>query len=161
MPKIIAFVGGSNSGKTTLIQKIVPVLKKRGYSLCVIKHIHGDLQLDKKGKDTDKFRRAGADMVMMQNKNTLAMVKKIKKEEKIEEIIKKHGHEYDLVIVEGFKKSNLSQIWVYSDNTDVKIDRKKIIAVAGKKVAGLSVTVFGKRDFKAIADFIEKNIIQK
>lgn len=160
MSKIIAFVGGSNSGKTTLIQKIVPELKKRGYSLCVIKHIHGDLQLDKKGKDTQKFAKAGADMVMMQNKDTLAMVKKLKKEEKIEEIIKKYALGYDLVIVEGFKKSNLPQVWVYSENTDVKINRKKIIAVVGKKVTGLNAPVFGKRDFKKIADFIEKRIIR-
>lgn len=162
MKNVISIAGYSNSGKTTLIKKLIPEFKKRGYSVCVIKHIHGALKLDQKGKDTYKFTKAGADTVLMQNKNTLAMVKKVRACHgmPIKEIIKKYAKNYDLVMVEGFKKANLPQIWVYSADADVKTGGKKIIAGYGKKAPVLNKPVFGKGDFKAIADFIEERIIK-
>ena len=61
MPPIISIVGNSNSGKTTLIEKLIPELKKRGYRVGVIKHAHHGFNIDKKGKDSWRHKVEGAD----------------------------------------------------------------------------------------------------
>ena len=60
---VFAFSGFSGSGKTTLIEKLIPVFKRRGYRVAVIKHDAHDFEIDKEGKDTYRFREAGADRV--------------------------------------------------------------------------------------------------
>jgi len=61
---MIGIAGYSGTGKTTLIEKILPELKKQGLNIGIIKHIHHKLAIDVKGKDTDRFSRAGADFVL-------------------------------------------------------------------------------------------------
>lgn len=62
--KIISVVGYSNTGKTTIIERMISVLKSRGYRVGTIKKIHcGDYGIDKPGKDTYRHKAAGADIV--------------------------------------------------------------------------------------------------
>ncbi|MFH1453219.1 MAG: molybdopterin-guanine dinucleotide biosynthesis protein B [Armatimonadota bacterium] len=159
MNNIIALAGHSNSGKTTLIEKMIPEFKNRGYTVCVIKHILSYLDLDKEGKDTYRFAKAGADMVIMEDKETLAVVKKIKEEEKLENLINNYAKEYDLIIVEGFKGENVPQIGVYTDIKRVNWDKEKLIAVIGERLKDLNLPVFNRDDYMKVADFIEEKII--
>ena len=60
MIPIISIVGKSDSGKTTLIEKLVPVLTKRGYRVATVKHdVHG-FEVDREGKDSWRHKQAGA-----------------------------------------------------------------------------------------------------
>ena len=89
MSKVINIVGySSNVGKTLLIENLIKELKSRGYSIATIKHdVHG-FDIDKKGKDTYKHREAGSETVIISSKNRLAMIKELKEETELNDIIK-------------------------------------------------------------------------
>ncbi len=72
---VVSFVAASsNSGKTTLIEKIVPILKARGLRVAVIKHASGGFDLDKPGKDSWRFQQAGADSVILVGPDRVALI---------------------------------------------------------------------------------------
>ena len=72
---IVTFIGKSNSGKTTLLVKVIPELKKRGYRIASIKHTHHNVTIDKEGKDSWRHREAGSEIVGLLSGNTLSMVR--------------------------------------------------------------------------------------
>ncbi len=61
---LVSFVNISKSGKTTFIEKSVPVLKQRGPLIAVIKRHHHDCAIDITGKDTYRFKKAPAPAVV-------------------------------------------------------------------------------------------------
>ena len=75
MSPIISIVGKSKSGKTTLISKLIPELKKRGYRIGVIKHAFHKFEIDKKGKDSWQHKEAGAETVVVSSPGRVTMVK--------------------------------------------------------------------------------------
>jgi len=72
---IVCIVGKSESGKTTLIEKLIPELKKRGYRIGSIKHICQAFDIDKRGKDSRRHRKAGADIVVIASTDNIAIIK--------------------------------------------------------------------------------------
>ena len=65
MPVIISIVGKSDSGKTALLERLIPEIRKRGYNIGVIKHnVHG-FELDHEGKDSWRYKQAGAQAVSL------------------------------------------------------------------------------------------------
>ena len=132
MSKVINIVGcGSNVGKTFVIQGIIRELKLRGYSVATIKHdVHG-FDIDKKGKDTYKHREAGAETVIISSKNRLAMIKELEEEIELNEVIRL-VKDKDIILVEGYKKSNLRKIEVYRNGISENIitPKDKLIAIA-------------------------------
>ena len=75
IPAIISVVGKSKSGKTTMIEKLIPELKKRGYKIGVIKHAAHGFQMDQKGKDSRRHKEAGADAVMVASSGGFALIR--------------------------------------------------------------------------------------
>ena len=132
MSKVINIVGSSsNVGKTYLLEGLIKELKFRGYSIATIKHdVHG-FDIDKKGKDTYKHREAGSETVIISSKNRLAMIKELKEETELNDIIKM-VLDKDIILIEGYKKSNLRKIEVFRSGVSEKIitPKEKIIAVA-------------------------------
>jgi molybdopterin-guanine dinucleotide biosynthesis protein B len=103
MLPIISVVGKSKSGKTTLIEKLIPELKKRGYRVGTVKHASHDFDMDKKGKDSWRHKAAGADTVIVASRERIVM---IKDENFVQlESIEKYFDDVDLVITEGLKGS--------------------------------------------------------
>ena len=65
MIPIVSIVGRSNTGKTTLIEKLIPELRRRGYRVATIKHnIHG-FDIDHEGKDSWRHKKAGARLTVI------------------------------------------------------------------------------------------------
>src|SRR6266536_1881029 len=85
MPPILCFVGRSNSGKTTLIERVIPELVKEGYCLATIKHAGHGFNLDTEGKDSWRHKRAGAGTVIVTSKGSLAMFTDVEEEVSVEE----------------------------------------------------------------------------
>lgn len=106
--KVIAISGIKNSGKTTLITKLIPLLKKKGLRVATIKHDGHDFDPDVKGTDTYKHREAGAYGIGIFSRSKWML---IKEEENIDisHLIKQFP-EADLIILEGFKYSNFPKI---------------------------------------------------
>lgn len=159
MSKVINIVGcGSNVGKTFVIQGIIRELKLRGYSVATIKHdIHG-FDIDKKGKDTYKHREAGAETVIISSKNRLAMIKELEEEIELNEVIRL-VKDKDIILVEGYKKSNLRKIEVYRNGISENIitPKDKLIAIASDVELDINdVDVINKEDYKELVNLIEK-----
>ena len=75
MLPVVSIVGKSKSGKTTLIEKVIPELKNRGYKIGIVKHAAHGFEIDKKGKDSWRHQHAGADTVIVAGSDKMAMVK--------------------------------------------------------------------------------------
>ncbi|MDY6865200.1 MAG: molybdopterin synthase [Halobacteriota archaeon] len=103
--KVMSIVGEKNSGKTSLIVRLIPVMKRYG-SVGVLKHIHS--QFDSKGRDTEKFSSVGAEVIMAL---TPVETVKISKREGLEDALVELADEgIEIALVEGFKSSKLPKI---------------------------------------------------
>jgi molybdopterin-guanine dinucleotide biosynthesis adapter protein len=108
-PPIIQVVGYSNSGKTTLVCRMIQHLTSKGYKVGSIKHDAHDFEVDKPGKDTWKHREAGARVVAITSADKTAII--IQQHKSIEELLP-HYERMDLVVVEGYKFAGYPKIVV-------------------------------------------------
>jgi len=156
--KTISFIAASsNSGKTTLIEKIVRLLKARGLRVAVIKHAPKGFDLDRPGKDSWRFREAGADAVVLQGPGEIALLKKTDgslTSADIERLIP----DVDLIIKEGFKQDTENRIEVFRANVSGRqplcLDDPSIIALASDTSHAVSVPRFDLNDADGISAFI-------
>ena len=109
---IITFVGKSGTGKTTLLEQLIPMLKARGLRLAVLKHDAHHFEMDKPGKDTYRFTTAGADVVTISNAEKFAMIEQPPEELSLRDIISRLP-QVDLVLTEGYKKSRYPKIEIH------------------------------------------------
>lgn len=161
---VISIVGSSGMGKTTLIERMIPELKMRGYRVATVKHdVHG-FEIDHEGKDSWRHKRAGADQVIISSPTKVAIVQDSMKDLSIEEITHLFVSDVDLVISEGYKKGPYPKIEVYRKDIQkrplCKID-DNLIALASDIPVDIGVPWFEIDDVKGIVDFIEKNFLQK
>ena len=160
MPQIIRIVGRSQSGKTTLIEKLIPELKRRGYKIGTIKHSHHVFDFDKSGKDSWRHKDAGADTVIISSPGKFAMVKN--DDRGTLDGLVKFFDDMDLVITEGYKKEKKPKIEVVREarhtNVLLRADRH-LVAVVSDIDFKLKVPVFDLEDIEGLADFIENNYL--
>ncbi len=101
--KAIGFIGYSNSGKTTLIEKLIPVFRCRGLRVSAIKNAHHGFDMDRPGKDSFRYRDAGAEQVLIATASRWALLTETPEHPApLHELLGKLAP-CDLVIVEGFK----------------------------------------------------------
>ena len=158
--KIIKFIGFSGSGKTTLIEKIVKRLSDDGVKVATIKHdVHG-LDIDKEGKDSYRYSKAGAQVSVVSSPEMAVF--KVHKLLSLEEIIS-NVKDVDLIIVEGFSTDDkIPTISVARKETGkgIKGELDGIIAVVSDysenelKDLGYNGKTFNLDDIEAIIDFI-------
>ena len=78
--KVVGFAGYSGSGKTHLVERLIPALKLRGLRVSVVKHAHHKFDIDHEGKDTFRHREAGAFEVVVASRNRLALMREFEQE---------------------------------------------------------------------------------
>ena len=100
----MSVTGRSNSGKTTLLEKLIVELKKRGYTVAAVKHSGGDFQLDHPGKDSWRLTEAGSDAVLLVSPHKLAYMEKASHPPTLEGVFRLLGNRFDFVLIEGFKE---------------------------------------------------------
>ncbi|MBI5827315.1 MAG: molybdopterin-guanine dinucleotide biosynthesis protein B [Deltaproteobacteria bacterium] len=166
MPPIVSIVGKSSSGKTTLLEKVIRELCRKGYTVGIIKHDAHGFEIDHEGKDSWRHKKAGAATVALSSPAKFAVIKDVKKEWPPERIIEAHLSDVDVVITEGFKKSRFPKIEVVrkaNSSSPVCAKDKNLIAFAtDADISGKGKTpVYPIDDFKGIARLIEKDIIKK
>jgi molybdopterin-guanine dinucleotide biosynthesis protein B len=113
MPSVLAFIGRSNCGKTSLIEKLIPALVARGVQVGTIKHHHGDFMMDTPGKDTWRHKRAGAKAVLLASPVGIGFIKDAAADIPIEDLVSTYFHDIDLVIIEGCKQTGFPKIEVF------------------------------------------------
>ena len=159
MSKVVNIVGSSsNVGKTYLLEGLIKELKARGYSIATIKHdVHG-FDIDKKGKDTYKHREAGSETVIISSKNRFAMIKELEEETELNDIIKM-VKDKDIILIEGYKKSNLRKIEVFRKGVSERVitPKNKLIAIASDTNLNIDdIIIVDKENYKELANLIEK-----
>ncbi|GAB3646218.1 molybdopterin-guanine dinucleotide biosynthesis protein B [Ramlibacter alkalitolerans] len=113
--KVVGFAGYSGSGKTQLVERLIPELKLRGLRVSVVKHAHHKFDIDHPGKDTYRHREAGAFEVVVASDRRLALLREFEQPAKlsVHHLISELWEGVDWVLVEGFKESNLLKIEVW------------------------------------------------
>lgn len=160
-PAVIAFVGRSNSGKTTLIEKLLPEVTRRGYRVGTLKHSHHDIDLGDQKKDSNRHRNAGASMVVVASPSIVSMVKSWHNPSFMDLLHQFTG--MDLVIVEGYKSENLPKIEVHYSGTHrapLNLPATDVVAVATNVPDPRNVRQFDLHDINALADFIEARFLK-
>lgn len=107
-PVLIAISGVKNSGKTTLIEKLIPRLSGKGLKVATVKHDGHDFDADVEGTDTFKHRKAGAYGTAIFSKNKFMVIKEQKNTQE-EELIS-YFSDCDVILLEGFKFSDYPKI---------------------------------------------------
>ena len=112
---VIGFAGYSGAGKTTLVERLIPVLKLHGQRVSVVKHAHHKFDIDHPGKDTFRHREAGAFEVVVASDKRLALVREFEQPAQlsVHHLIAELYDGVDWVLVEGFKHSDLHKIEVW------------------------------------------------
>lgn len=164
MIPIVSIVGRSNSGKTTLIEKIIPVLIKKGYRIATVKHCSHGFEMDKEGKDTWKHKKAGAKTIVAVSDKKIAMIRDIKERYKLEEIRDRFIEDVDLIIAEGYKTERYQKIEVIRDGVGKRPlctrDNNLIAIVSDRKINIKGVPLININNPKAVAQFIEKRFVK-
>lgn len=161
---IFAIVGHSDSGKTQLIRRLIPELKKRGLSVAVIKHCPEGFDFDKKGKDSWYFMEASSDGVALVSPDQSAVFQKRVKEKKFSTIALQYFKDVDIVLVEGGKREkSLQKIEVMRKGIteEVLCPQDELIAVVSDVKVTLDKPVFRPDQIGEIADFLEEGLERK
>jgi len=131
---VIGFVAPSGTGKTTLIQRLVPLLRQRGRRLGYLKHTHHLIEVDKPGKDSYQIREAGASQVLLASGERWVLQSDTPGQggdpDLVEMLARFDPKWVDLILVEGFKSSvypklevhraALSKPFLYPDDPDIR-----------------------------------------
>ena len=163
MNKVIGVAGFKNAGKTTLIEKLVGELTRRGYRVSTVKHAHHSFDIDHEGRDSFRHRRAGAAEVAVVSMQRWAIIHELRDEEEpsLDDILAKLTP-CDLVIVEGYKRDRHDKIEVRNvllDHPHLAGEDATIVALAANgPIVGSPVPVFDRDDVSALATFIENRM---
>ena len=164
--RLFGIVGWKNSGKTTLVERLISDITKRGYKVSTIKHAHHTFDIDHQGTDSFRHRAAGAKEVLLTSRNRWAVMHELRGEPEPEfESLLNNLEEVDLVLIEGFKNEKHHKLEVIrSENKKTPIFRKdkSIIALAtNTTLSNTSLPIFNSNEVSTIADFILKKAATK
>jgi len=159
---IFGITGWKNSGKTTLTEKLVTELVRRGWTVSTVKHAHHEFDIDKPGADSFRHRQAGATEVAVVSGVRWALMHELRGEDEptLETILSRLAP-CDIVLVEGYKREAHSKIETRrleaKDRLPLSANDAHIVAIAADfAVTGESLPVFDLNDTGSIADFIER-----
>jgi len=161
MVPYVSIVGKSGSGKTSLIERLIKEFKRRGYRVASVKHCPHGMEIDKPGKDSWKFAQAGSDAVVFSSFDKLVFVKNVDGDSSIAEILRMIGGDFDLVLIESYKKDRVPKIEVHrkEQGDDFICPTEALSAIITDEQLKIDKPQFPINDTSAIADFIEKNFV--
>ncbi|MHC4660483.1 MAG: molybdopterin-guanine dinucleotide biosynthesis protein B [Planctomycetota bacterium] len=161
MKAVVAFVGKSNSGKTTVLEKVVAELSGRGRRVGVIKHDAHEFEIDHEGKDSYRLKHAGAKTAVISSAGKFAMVTDLDAPLELETIVARYFADCEIVLAEGWKKEAKVKIEVFRTAAHAEPLCPKgradgLIGLVTDDDIDLGVPKFATGDAKGIADLIEK-----
>lgn len=153
---VVSIVGRhSNSGKTTLLVKLISEAKRRGWRVAAVKHdVHG-FEMDKPGKDTWRFAQAGADVVAISSPQKMAMLEVVQEERTLDQVLERIQG-VDLIFTEGYKHEKKPRIEVFRSEVHVELysQPEELIAIASDVSFDEGVPCFDLEDAVGICDFL-------
>ena len=159
--KVYGVIGWKNSGKTSLMERLVAEIAGRGLSVSTVKHVHHAVDLDQPGKDTFRHRQAGAREVVLASADRLAILVEHRGPEPELPAVLARLAPVDLVLVEGYKRDAHPKVEVWRAETGqplIQPGDPLVRAVATDEGLALPVPVLDLNDTVAIADFILREV---
>lgn len=159
---VVAVAGPSQCGKTTLICRLLPLLQARGYRVGVIKHSHKRFDPDPPGKDTWRFRQAGAAVVGLTAPGLVQLTWADGAELPLAQILALAAPGLDLLLVEGYKQSRLPKLvfWTATEES-VPNPAPPVLAYLTPGPITLPTPVFQRDQVEEIADFLSRWLQQR
>ena len=154
---VLSVIGRPNTGKTTLLEKLIPQLTSRSVRVGTIKHHAGDFEIDREGKDSYRHKRAGANVSMITAPKKIGLVADVARELTLSELVKLYMHNIDLVITEGYKREHTPklEVYVYQKGLDPLANQDPdVAAIVADRMIDAHVPVFLRDDPEVITDFI-------
>lgn len=159
--KVYGVIGWKNSGKTSLMERLVAEITGRGFSVSTVKHVHHTVDLDQPGKDTWRHRQAGAREVALASADRLAILVEHRGPEPELPAVLARLAPVDLVLVEGYKRDAHPKVEVWREETGhplIQPGDPLVRAVATDAALALPVPVLDLNDTRAVADFILREV---
>jgi len=133
---VLCVCGKKNSGKTTLLEKLIAELSRRGLRVATVKHDRHGFEMDVRGKDTWRHKRAGAVATLIAGPDKIGMVRDVVREPELPELAELVADGVDLVLAEGFKTSDQPKLEV------VRAERsREAICGPGDDLVGVATDV--------------------
>jgi molybdopterin-guanine dinucleotide biosynthesis adapter protein len=159
-PPLIGIVGWKNSGKTTLIERLVAALTREGLSIATVKHAHHQLRAHDGATDGERHARAGAVQTVVLSPSQWELAGKLQPDAvpALEDVVQRLGPT-DLILVEGFKRAPIPKIEVRREAAATREpiapgDADVLAIAADHTIEDATVPVFALDDIAGIAAFI-------
>ena len=157
---VFGIAGWSGGGKTTLIEKLLPIFAARGLRVATMKHTHKDFDFDRPGKDSWRHREAGAHEVMIAAPKQWTLVHQVRDESETQlaHLLSRMSAS-DLVLVEGFKREAIPKLEVHRAalrKSLIAPEDPYIVAIASDAPVATALPRFDLDDAAGIAAFILK-----
>ncbi|EOI6459376.1 bifunctional molybdopterin-guanine dinucleotide biosynthesis adaptor protein MobB/molybdopterin molybdotransferase MoeA [Vibrio cholerae] len=156
---LLGFAAYSGTGKTTLLEALLPKLTAAGLRIGLLKHAHHDFDVDKPGKDSYRLRKAGASQMLIASRNRHALMTETPYvEAEFDYLLTRFDAEkLDVILVEGCKniafpkielhRAEVGKPWLYPHD-------ENIIAIAADEAVETALPQMHINDLDAIADFV-------
>ena len=157
MPPIVSLIGKANSGKTTLLEKLIPALNARNIRVGTIKHHVHAFDMDRPGKDTWRHKQAGAKVVALSSPTGLGIIRDTERDTPLIEVVSRYFDDVDLVIAEGYKSGPAPKIEVFRSTAhDAPLaDRDETwLAMVSDQTLECGLPLFALNDAAGLADFL-------
>ena len=145
MIPIVSFVGKSNVGKTTFLEKVVAELKRRGYRVATLKHDAHGFEMDQPGKDTWRMAQAGSDRVLISSPDKVALIARADHDLTPDEVERQLVQGVDILITEGYKRGDKPKVEVSrrERGNELLCREDELLALATDQPYALNVPQFG------------------
>lgn len=158
---LLGFAAFSGTGKTTLLERLIPCLTRRGVNIAVVKHSHHDIEIDTPGKDSYRLRKAGVSQLLLAGPSSSILFNEylLKQDKKlIEQLSLLSLKGLDLVLVEGYRDEAFDKIELHRPELNkpllFKTDRSIIAVACDQKIATGCLPLLDLNNIEKITHFI-------
>ena len=158
---LLGFAAFSGTGKTTLLEQLIPLLIKQGLNLGVVKHSHHDIEMDKPGKDSYRLRKAGTAQLVLSGPTRSILFKENQQPQDsklLDQLQLLQTDQLDLVLVEGFRDQPFSKIELHRSDLEKPFlypqDRSIIAIATDQPIDSGDLLQLDLNNIDAIAEFV-------
>ncbi|NJN67254.1 MAG: molybdopterin-guanine dinucleotide biosynthesis protein B [Chloroflexaceae bacterium] len=159
---VVSFVGRSGSGKTTFLERLIPVIQQRGYRVGCIKHDAHQFEVDYPGKDSWRLTQAGSQWVALASDSRVAVMGRVEKPPTLDALVACFPEAVDLVLTEGYRQAGKPRIEIVrmARSTCPLGPLAELVALVTDGVFDAPCPTFALDDIAGVADLIEQRFLR-